>query len=308
MGELDFIKWIREHSKTVKPVLVGPGDDSAVISVDDNKSFVVTTDTLLDGTHFEKENCSPELIGRKAITSSVSDIAAMGCKPEFTLISLIFPEKTDRKYCETIFTGIKESADRYKIQIIGGDIVSGKSALAINVTVIGSAYGYKPVLRSNAKVNDVIMVTGKLGGSILRKHLQFEPRISAGIILNRKYNIHSMIDISDGLLVDLSHILDESGVGAVINESQIPISNDAEELSLKSKKSPLIHALTDGEDYELLFTASISVADKILISREFDVSFTVIGCIKKSKGLFLEGFNGKVKIDKPKGYEHLANE
>ena len=285
MAELDFINWIRKSSKPFKPVLVGPGDDSAVISVEFNKHFVVTTDTLLEGTHFKKQHTSPALIGRKAVTSSVSDIAAMGCKPEFALISLIFPDKIDRQYCETVFQGIKDTAIQYSIQIIGGDIVSGKCPLAINVTIIGSAFGYKPVLRSTARVNDVIMVTGYLGGSILGKHLEFEPRISTGIILNREFQINSMIDISDGLLVDLSHILIESGVGAVVNENKIPVSRDAEILSLKSNKSPLHHALSDGEDYELLFTATENVANKIIKSKAFDVPFFSYRSYKKLEGV-----------------------
>ena len=306
MRELDFIKWIKKQSKCKKPVLVGIGDDSAVIDVRNTKSFVITTDTLLDGTHFEQKKCSPKQIGRKAIASSISDIAAMGCKPVYALISISIPSSSSTEYCNQIYNGILDITNKYDVQIIGGDIVSGDCPLSINVTIIGTAAERKPVLRSGAKVGDIVMVTGKLGGSILGKHLQVEPRVDEGIILNKDFHVNSMIDISDGLLIDLHHILEESNVGAVIDEHCIPVSRDAIKLSRTTKKSPISHAMTDGEDYELLFTVTKTNAVKIARSKIFNIPLTEIGYIQKGNGLFVRDTNGGKRLVSPKGYEHLV--
>lgn len=307
MGELDLIKWIRKRAKYGKSVSLGIGDDCAVIDLRNIKSLVITTDTILDGTHFIQKKCKPDQIGRKSITSSISDIAAMGCRPSYALVSFSFPENSDIKFCKDVFRGIEKAADQYNVQIIGGDVVSGNCPLNINVTAIGViSKSINPVKRSGAKPGDVIMVTGRLGGSILGSHLKFEPRIEEGVLLNEKFHVNSMIDISDGLLVDLNHIIEESNLGAIIDERQIPISRDAVKLSKTTKKSPIFHALTDGEDYELLFTVSEKKSKEISGSDLFNVPLTAIGYAKKEKGLFIKDFNGKVRHVKPKGYEHLV--
>ena len=305
MSELDFIEWIKKQSKHKKPVLVGIGDDSAVIDVRNTNSFVITTDTLLDGTHFEQEKCTPKQIGRKAIASGISDIAAMGCKPAYALISISFSANSNKKYCKQIYGGILDITKKYDVQIIGGDIVSGDCPLNINVTTIGTTEGLKPVLRSGAKPGDVIMVTGKLGGSILGKHLRVEPRVAEGMKLNKDFKVNAMIDISDGLLIDLHHILEESSVGAVIDEHCVPISNDAIKLSKITKKAPISHAMTDGEDYELLFTVSETNAVKILRSNAFSIPLTEIGRVQKKKVIFIRDTNGRERFVASDGYEHL---
>lgn len=305
MGELDFIKWIRRSTRCKKPVLVGIGDDCAVIDASRNQLQVITTDTILDGTHFDRLKCTARQIGRKSINCSISDIAAMGCKPAYALVSINFPTKIGGRFCKELFRGIKEVSDRYNTQIIGGDVVSGNCPLSINVTIIGtSPEPLKPIKRSGARPGDVIMVTGTLGGSILRKHLDFEPRLLEGMTLNKDFCIHSMIDISDGLLIDLNHILEESDIGAVIDEKQIPISLDAYKFSKLTGKAPIFHALSDGEDYELLFTVSKNEAKNILKSNPFSIPLTPIGYIQRRKGLFIKDITGKERPIKPAGYEH----
>jgi len=154
-------------------------------------------------------------------------------------------------------------------------------------------------------VDDAIMVTGTLGGSILRKHFTFKPRLKEGLLLNKKFSINSMIDISDGLAGDLNHILEESGVGAVLYEDEVPISADAKKLARKTGFSALYHALHDGEDYELLFTLSDKDSKKLLASRPFPVRLSKIGHIKRSKGISMQDTNGKLKKIKPVGYKHF---
>jgi thiamine-monophosphate kinase len=169
---------------------------------------------------------------------------------------------------------------------------------------MGKSEGLLPMTRSGARPGDAIMVTGTLGGSILGKHLSFTPRMKEALYLNKNYRLHSMIDISDGLSLDLGHIMEESNVGAILYEEAIPISEDARRLSRKTGLSPLHHALTDGEDYELLFTLEAREADRLLKKSILDVHITLIGHIRKEKGLFLQSTDGTIRRIRPEGYEH----
>ncbi|HJO48861.1 MAG TPA: thiamine-phosphate kinase, partial [Candidatus Scalindua sp.] len=230
MDEFSFIKWIRSNQKEDKNIIIGIGDDCASIKIDGNKQCLVTTDMLVEGTHFDLKKNTPGEIGKKSIACSISDIAAMGCSAKYAVVSICFPQETRTKFAKELFLGMKRETDAYNIKIIGGDVVSGKKMLVVNVAMYGENKGLTPVTRSGAKVDDAIMVTGALGGSILKKHFAFKPRLKEGQLLNKKFNINSMIDISDGLVADLNHILEESGVGAVLYEDEVPVSADAKKL------------------------------------------------------------------------------
>jgi thiamine-monophosphate kinase len=305
MNEFSFIKWIRGDQKKDKNVIIGIGDDCASIRINDDNVFLVTTDMLVEGTHFDLKKSTLGEIGSKSIACSISDIAAMGCSAKYAVVSICFPHETKTKFARELYCGIKKMADTFNIKIIGGDIVSSKKTVVINVTMYGRNEGLKPVSRSGAKVNDVIMVTGELGGSILGKHTTFNPRLKEGLLLNKKFNINSMIDISDGLTADLGHILEESGVGAVLYEDEVPISADAKRLARKTGLSALHHALHDGEDYELLFTLSDEESKKLLASRSFPAQLSKIGHINKSKGIKMQDTVGKLKRIKSIGYNHF---
>ncbi|MCP3999889.1 MAG: thiamine-monophosphate kinase, partial [Gammaproteobacteria bacterium] len=173
----------------------------------------------------------PGGIGSKSIACSISDVAAMGCSAKYAVVSICFPHDTETKFARELYRGIKKMADAFDIKIIGGDIVSSKKMVVINVTMYGRNEGLKTISRAGAKMDDVIMVTGALGGSILGKHITFKPRMKEGLLLNKKFNINSMIDVSDGLVADLGHILEESGAGAVLYEDEVPISADAKRLA-----------------------------------------------------------------------------
>lgn len=305
MDEFSFIKWIRSGQKKDRSVGIDIGDDCASIKVSGNKLCLVTTDMLVEDTHFKLKNNKPGEIGRKSIACSISDIAAMGCNAKYAVVSICFRSDTQTKFAKELFRGMKTEADEYNIKIIGGDIVSSKKLLVINVAMYGENDGLRPVTRSNAKIGDTIMVTGTLGGSILKKHIAFKPRLKEGLILNKKFKINSMIDISDGLLADLNHILDESKVGAVLYEDKIPISSDAKKLARKTDLSPLHHALNDGEDYELLFTLPDKESEKLLLSRCFPIRVSKIGSIKKTGGIVMQDSNGKLRKIRSMGYEHF---
>jgi thiamine-monophosphate kinase len=306
MGEFSFIEWIRKRQKRRKGVVLGIGDDCAIVDVSADKLCLITTDMLVDGTHFDLKKCTVRDVGRKAIACSISDVAAMGCQPTVAVISICFPEHTTEKFARELYKGIWDIADNYNIEIVGGDIISGHSPFCINVAMLGRDDGLKPVRRSGAKAGDMILVTGTLGGSILGKHLRFEPRLKEGIALNKNFLIHAMIDISDGLTADLNHILEESDVGAILYEDRIPVSHAALELSKKSGHTPLYHALSDGEDYELLMTLSKAQAKRVLMSGLFkDVKLSCIGEIVEGSGIQMKSPGGNIRHIKPRGYEHL---
>ena len=306
MGEFSFIQWIRERQKRRKDVIVGIGDDCAAINVSSYKLCLITTDMLVDGTHFDLEKCTVRDVGRKAIACSISDVAAMGCQATVAVVSICFPDHTTEKFAQELYKGIWSIADKYDIGIVGGDIISGNSPLCINVTMLGRDEGLKPVRRSGARVGDKILVTGTLGGSLLGKHLHFEPRLREALILNKNFTIHAMIDISDGLTADLNHILEESQAGAILYEDQIPLSQAAVEISKKTGNPPLYHALSDGEDYELLFTLSKGQAKKAMASHFFARGMiSCIGEITRGRGIQMKFLDGKTRRIKPQGYEHL---
>ena len=305
MDEFSFIIWIRGNQKQDKNVIIGIGDDCASVKIDGDNVFLVTTDMLVEGTHFDLKKSTPEEIGSKSVACSISDIAAMGCSAKYAVVSICFPHETKTKFARELYRGIKKMADAFNVNLIGGDIVSSKKTVVINVAMYGRNEGLKTISRSGAKADDVIMVTGSLGGSILGKHITFKPRLKEGLLLNKKFNINSMIDISDGLAADLGHILEESGVGAVLYEDEVPISAEATRLARKTGLSAIHHALHDGEDYELLFTLSDKESKKLLASRPFPVRLSKIGHINKSKGIKMQGADGKLKRIKSLGYKHF---
>lgn len=308
MGEFSFIEWIRKRQKRRKDVMLGIGDDCAILDVSADKLCLITTDMLVDGTHFDLKKCTIHDVGRKAIACSISDVAAMGCQPTVAVISICFPVHTTEKFARELYNGIWDIADKYTIEIVGGDIISGRSPFCINVTMLGRDDGLKPVRRSGAKAGDMILVTGELGGAILGKHLHFEPRLKEGLALNKNFTIHAMIDISDGLTADLNHILEESGMGAILYEDRIPISHAAVELSRKTGHTPLYHALSDGEDYELLMTLSKAQAKRVLSSGLLtEVKVSCIGEIVKGSGIQVKSSGGNIRRIKPRGYEHLKS-
>ncbi|HUS48198.1 MAG TPA: thiamine-phosphate kinase, partial [Phycisphaerae bacterium] len=259
MRELDLIEWIRSQ-KEFDPALVpvGPGDDCAVV-VCGGEKLLVTTDQLLDGVHFDLKTHGPEAMGRKAMARALSDIAAVAAMPLVAVATLALPKGFSQADAEAMYRGRRSVSDEFKCPMIGGDICAWQGPAAVSVTVLGRSAGIQPVLRSGAKPGDGICVTGKFGGAWLGdRHLNFKPRIREARQLAASCNLHAMIDVSDGLALDLWRICKASGVGAEIMADRIPISPDA---TAGRKIDPLQAALTDGEDYELAFTLPPDQAD-----------------------------------------------
>ena len=250
-------------------------------------------DMLIEGIDFTRK-VDPRLIGRKALAVSLSDIAACGGKPRYALVSLGLPKRTSLKIADGIIKGILDLAEEFKVNIVGGDL-SRADKITLDVSVTGVVKKPQLVLRSGAKKGDVIFVSGPLGGSLKGKHLDFTPRVKEAEILVNNFKLNSMIDISDGLVQDLNHILESSSAGAVIYEELIPISKEA---------SGLDDALYSGEDFELLFTASSQEAKKIFY--RYPQQFNPIGEIMPEKfGLRLMDRKKKGRKLPLKGFIHF---
>src|SRR4051794_4271537 len=262
-GEFAYIDWLRRRTPPAAGVLVGPGDDTAVLRPP-TRPLLVTTDMLLEGSCFRLAEAGPGRVGRKAIAVNLSDIAAMAGVPTAAVVSVGLPRSGGRELAEDLYLGMREVADAFRVPLVGGDTNSWDGPLSISVTMLGEATERGPVLRSGAEVGDWIMVTGPLGGSILGHHLDFTPRVREAMDLHRAADLHAMIDLSDGLAKDLHHICEESRCGAVLSADAIPITDAARELAARDGRSPLDHALSDGEDFELVFTVSPADGERLL--------------------------------------------
>lgn len=302
MRELDFIDWIRSQSEfDPKAVPVGPGDDCAVVNFM-GRDLLITTDQVLDGVHFILSEHGPEAAGRKAMARNLSDVAAMAALPVGAVATVALPKGFARKDAEAIYRGLRSVNEHISCPVVGGDISTWSGPLAITVTVFarraGATRGVDPILRSGAQVGDAICVTGDLGGAWkTQRHLTFTPRIMEGVQLALNHAPRAMIDISDGLATDLGHICKASGVGAEVFAEQVPIHPDAAGLEA---------ALTDGEDYELLFTAPADVAEKLCAAQPLPVKVTRVGMVVEGEGVTLIRADGKREPLESTGWEHTT--
>lgn len=269
------------------------GDDCAVLTWDKHNYQLFTTDMIVEGVDFKKDE-NLALVGRKALAISISDIAACAGIPRHAVVALGLPRNLQVNQVDLLAKGMFDLAKKFRINIVGGDI-SSADKLIINVSMLGSVEKNKLCLRSGAKKGDLIMATGEFGGSIEGKHLRFTPRLQEARFLTDNFKINAMIDVSDGLLQDLGHILEQSSVGAVIYESLIPLSKAA---------GGVDEALCSGEEFELLFTASRGQANKIIKSSKY--RFKVIGEIMpKSFGLRLINLKNQYSKSGICGFEHF---
>jgi len=297
IGEFGFIEKVSGRIRVDGSVVRGIGDDTAVIEWKRDKFLLVTTDMLIEDVHFRRAD-SPADVGWKAMCCGVSDIAAMGGEPRWAVVSCGFPKNLNFKYVEKIYTGLKKASRRFGVNIIGGDTNSSEKIIC-DVTMLGEAKKKELVLRSGAKVGDFIFVTGTLGGSLRGRHLKFMPRLKEAKRLVKNFKINAMIDLSDGLASDLNHCVRQSKAGAFIYEDLIPKASGIKDCD---------RALTDGEDFELLFTMSKEEGYKLLDVRGnfFDIPITRIGSItNKGSGVRIVNKAGKIRELKLKGFRHF---
>ncbi|WP_020469237.1 thiamine-phosphate kinase [Zavarzinella formosa] len=301
-GEFAFIEWVKKDQPDNDSMLVGIGDDCAVLAPS-SRATLVTTDMLMEGSCFRLAEAGPYRVGRKAMAVNISDIAAMAGTPKTAFVSLGLPQSMSFEDAKELHRGLQSMAGEFGVVIAGGDTNTWDGGLTISVTLLGEVIGRGAVLRNGAKPGDWIFVTGPLGGSILGHHLDFTPRVDFARRLHEQVKLHAMIDISDGLAKDLHRIVTASGVGAELEAINIPITDDARRMSAQNGKTALEHALGDGEDFELAFTVSEEDGKQLLETYPPDRStLRMIGRIVESGFWLLDG--GHRHVLAPVGYEH----
>ncbi|MFN0198034.1 MAG: thiamine-phosphate kinase [Planctomycetaceae bacterium] len=301
--EFALIEWIKQRQSADPRVLLGIGDDAAVIDVGSSCHTVVTTDMLMEGTDFMFPPATPYLAGRKSLAVNLSDLAAMGAIPVAAFISVSLPRR-GLKWSQEFFQGIFDLAREFDVALPGGDTNSWDGPLVVNITALGTPGPRVPITRSGAQPGDWIFATGEFGGSIAGHHLTFTPRVREALQLSQHVDVHAMIDVSDGLAADLRHILEASHVGAIVDAPSIPIRESARELSLTDGKSPLEHALGDGEDFELIFCVSPQDGMRLRDQPLADVRYTHIGMITEAKDFLLKDEGGGLSPMPDVGWVH----
>jgi thiamine-monophosphate kinase len=291
--ESDFLQWVKQQQRVTPLVQVPAGDDLAILNWPVGDLLLVGVDQVLDGVHFDSAIHSPREIGIKAVNRNLSDCAAMGCLPAAALVSWALPTGAGVEYAKSLYAGLREAADAFDCQMVGGDTGSWNGRLAVSVTILGRSAGLKPITRQGASEGDGIYVTGALGGSILGRHMRFSPRVHEGRQLAASGVVTAMIDLSDGLSRDLPRLTR----GATIDAQSVPIHVDAARHAANSGKadnpSALEHALHDGEDYELLYTARAKPPLGIRI-----------GTVTAEGAYLLRQPDGKTAPLAPQGWEH----
>lgn len=303
-GEDEITAWFARRSRlSGRRFPIGIGDDMAQIRLGDESVFI-TTDMLLDGVHFDLRQATLAQIGYKAVAVSLSDCAAMATIPVAAVVSVALPKGFGQKELKKLHSGIARAGDRFGCTLVGGDITSwkAKAPFAINVAMLSRKGDNEPVKRSGAKMGDCICVTGFLGGSGAGRHLEFEPRVKEALKITQTVKVHSMIDISDGLSSDLNRLCKASGVGAVVNAEQLPISQEAHK-----SVEPVSSALNDGEDFELLFTLSQISCRRLLDAWSGSVPITQIGEITGDRKVRIKMPDGRVRALRAGGYDHLKS-
>jgi thiamine-monophosphate kinase len=286
VGEKGLLRLLTGRWKTEPArVPVGVGDDCAVLRGEGKNHFLLfKTDVVVEGVHFTPQT-PPALIGRKALARALSDLAAMGARPVAAVITLGVPANESVRRLREIYRGLETVAKKYRVNLVGGETTRA-AQLFLNVALIGECRGYRPILRSGARAGDLIFVTGRLGGTQTRHHLVFEPRLAEGEWLARHRIATSLMDLSDGLGADLPRLAEASALTYQLDENAIP----------RNRAVTLEAACNDGEDYELLFTASPSHAKTLKKKWPFATPVHSIGVMllrdrKSSKPLATHGFD-----------------
>lgn len=330
LGEFQLIERLRRQLPiSTADVVVGIGDDCAVLRAGDGRYLLVTCDAQVEGRHFVRGQATPYQIGRKALAVNLSDIAAMGGTPRYALVSLGLPNDTEVAFVDELYRGLMDEAQPFETQIVGGNL-SSASELFVAVTLLGEAAPEQLLSRSGAQPDDVVLVTGHLGAAsvgadvlaaeravpmraaaraaVLQAALTPTARVREGQLIARSGLASAMIDISDGLAADMGHICDASHVSVRLFAEPLPIANTTVEGSTALGRDPLDPGLHGGEDYELLVTAPHANAERLieLVQSQTGTPLTIIGDIlpPSEARTFIRG-NGRMIPLHARGWNHF---
>jgi len=326
-GEFGFINRISQHYPSKRAsVLRGIGDDAAVLALSENSALLLSTDQLIEGYHFRLDMTTGWDLGWKSLAVNLSDIAAMGGAPLGFTVSLGIPaQRISVEFLDDFYEGATTLGNTFGAELLGGDTSQAGERLIIGVSIIGEAAKDKVVYRNRGKDGDILYVTGSLGNAalglkllerginrkeiqdVLKPYLRPTPRVREGQLLAERSIAHAMIDISDGLLADLYHLVQQSGTGGVIDLPLVPLSAELKDRALRHGLDPLSLALGGGDDYELLFCVSPEKAKTMeQLQDELTCSVTRIGELSSEvDGIMVKDENGSTRKAQPLGYDHF---
>jgi thiamine-monophosphate kinase len=308
--ETDFVNWLSSRIPADARLEVPPGDDAAVLRPPAMRRTVVTVDMLMEGTDFILgPDCPPQAIGHKALGVSLSDLAAMGARPEAAFAAVALPRRGGDQIGRGLLEGIGALAARHGVTLAGGDTNAWDGPLVISTTAIGSVLPGRAWRRDGARPGDLIVVTGAFGGSLLGRHLGVAPRCREAQVIAEQFTVHAAIDCSDGLSLDLGRMMAASGARGVVWLADVPIHPDALTMSRQpgDGKSPLDHALADGEDFELIMAMPPDAARALVAaaaSPSLGLPITVIGAVEDGSGLVAIAADGSRRSLEPRGFLH----
>lgn len=304
--EFELIAWLRRRLPSHPLLRLGLGDDAAVLRLGQGPDVLMTVDLLSEGVDFHLAHCDPRRVGRKALAVNLSDIAAMAGRPLAAVVALCLPRAGALALATQLYEGLLPLAEHYGVAIAGGDTNCWDGPLVASITLLGQATTRGPLRRDGAEAGDKILVTGDFGGSLLGKHFDFQPRVDEALLLHDRYTLHAGIDVSDGLSLDLWRMAAESGLGARLDTSAVPIAAAAHELAAQRGDgvSALEHALGDGEDFELVLAVPPPEAGRLLADQPLGVKLTCIGEFVREPGLWQVDSRGQSVPLPPRGWEH----
>ncbi|MBJ6750803.1 thiamine-phosphate kinase [Geomonas anaerohicana] len=345
LGEFGLIDRIKANVAASPSVLLGIGDDAAALSPTPGQVTLITSDMLLEGVHFDLSFCDPRTLGRKSLSVNLSDVAAMGARPRHFLLGVALPKDIPLEFMDGFMAGMLEQAQRYGATLVGGDTCASKGGLAISVTALGEQRPDLVLKRSGAKPGDLVCVTGTVGdaaaglkqlfagvreGFLVARQLDPTPRVEAGVALAEAGVVTAMIDVSDGVLQDLGHICEMSGVGARLELARLPLSEHylaycghtdhappalwergggegAATGKLYPGNDPFALALSGGEDYELLFCIPAGKESEVAaICASVNLPVSVIGKITTGAGIELTAPDGSSYTPPRRGFDHFG--
>lgn len=319
LGEFGLIDRIARRVAPSPAVVLGIGDDAAALRPTPGALTLVTSDMLLEGVHFDLSFCDPLSLGRKSLAVNLSDLAAMGAHPRHFLLGIALPAHLPLEFIDGFMTGILEQGERFGATLVGGDTCASRGGLAISITALGEQLPERVVARSGAAAGDLICLTGTVGdaaaglvelrrgvreGFLVARQLDPQPRVEAGVALAEAGLVSAMIDVSDGVLADLTHICELSGVGAVLELARLPLS---EPYRAVCGADPFALALGGGEDYELLFCVPKGKRGEVeALLAGLGLPLSVVGEIVAGSAVELVDPQGGAYLPATRGFDHFG--